>query len=141
MNLPKNLMACILFILSWIVLCFTLSILSGWSKLARKYPGKMKNIEERYWFCWNWFGKNLIGIKYGPLLTADLGPEGLGLSLLFPFRLWHSPILIPWESIKEIETKKMWMIHYARIEVDETVVNIRGEKGQAVFRYYKRKER
>ena len=82
----------------------------------------------------------MIGIKYGPFLTADLGAEGLGLSLLFPFRLWHPPILIPWESIKEIEAKKMWIFDYNRIVVDETVINIRGEKGKAIFRLYKKRK-
>ena len=137
MNLPKNLLGWILFILFWGVLCLVTSILSGWSKLARKYSGKMNNIEARYRFCWNWFGKGLAGVKYGPLLTADLGSEGLGLSLLFPFRLGHPPILIPWKFIKEIEMRKIWMIQYARIVMEEAVVNIRGEKGQAIFRYYK----
>jgi len=34
------------------------------------------------------------------------GPWGLHLSVLFPFRPGHPPLLIPWQDISAIETKR-----------------------------------
>ena len=84
------------FLFLWLVVSILLSYTGGWATLARKF---------RYRPTFNgsrWRGESgyMRGIAhYRNCLVIGANPEGLYLSVFFPFRLAHPPMLIPWSEV------------------------------------------
>ncbi|MEN6375049.1 MAG: hypothetical protein ABFD75_09755 [Smithella sp.] len=92
----------VFFIAIWIFVCFILSRVGGWGKLAQvyRYGGKFNGKRWRFRSCrMNGF------VNYNNCLTFGGNPEGLYINILAIFRFQHSPLLIPWSEIKEEKTK------------------------------------
>jgi hypothetical protein len=91
----------ILFLL-WII-----SRISGWALLARRFRAN----KPFYGETWSWQSARfrLLG-GYNNCLTVGANQEGISLSvmpIMFPLRLFHPALLIPWREI-EVETGKMF---------------------------------
>jgi hypothetical protein len=55
-------------------------------------------------------------VAYGGSLNIYSSPEGLYLSVLFPFRLGHPPLFIPWDAVRNAKTRRvLWT---ERVEFD-----------------------
>ncbi len=83
--------------LLWLMIGAITSVLSGWRALARYYrfrgqfPGA----------TWRWqSGALRYWTRYGNVLVVGAGPEGLYLGATFVMRVFHPPLLIPWNEIK-----------------------------------------
>ncbi len=90
------------FIAIWGFVCFILSRVGGWDKLAQVYrhDGKFNGKRWRFRSCrMNGF------VNYNNCLIFGANPEGLYINILAIFRFQHSPLLIPWSEIKEEKTK------------------------------------
>lgn len=49
-------------------------------------------------------------VAYSNCLTVHTSEDGLYLSILFPFRLGHPPVFIPWEAIyNPTRHRFLWM--------------------------------
>jgi hypothetical protein len=73
----------------------------GWTALATRY---------RAWDLydgdkWSFQSAQVGRSTYRSCLTIGVTPPGLHLSVLFPFRLCHPPLLIPWGDITTTETQ------------------------------------
>jgi hypothetical protein len=81
---------------------FLTSRLSGWGRLARRFRASEPFAGESW--SWQrarfrrWFG-------YNNCLTVGANQESFYLSILWPFRLFHPALLIPWREI-EVEMGK-----------------------------------
>jgi hypothetical protein len=92
-------------ILWWIVVGFVSSRITGWASLAQRY-----RYDERF------SGEHLrfrsammrYGGHYGNCLTMGVNPQGLFLSLSFPFFAGHRPLFIPWNDITVRRTHLLW---------------------------------
>lgn len=86
----------------WTV-CILISLLSCWRTLAARFPAP-KNFREGQ------LSKRQsarVGVaNYNNILTIGVSPAGLYLACIFPFRLMHSPILIPWQQVKAVRQKR-----------------------------------
>lgn len=81
----------------WVLVLLTISRLSGWSRLAERYSTSaapescvMRMVRAQW-------GSIMIT---GNIYTMACNNDGLYLGVLFPFRLGHPPLLIPWHDIK-----------------------------------------
>ena len=96
------------FVVLWLLMSGLVSWLSGWYGLSRRFHNADAVDGERFSFRsaaigWRWFP-----ISYGNCLFATIGSKGLALSILFPFRFLHPPLLIPWSAIDRCEEVKFW---------------------------------
>lgn len=96
------------FIGLWCAVSFGLSRISGWSLLARRF----RAAGPFYGETWGWQSARFRGwCSYNNCLTFGASSEGLYLSVMRPFRLFHRALLIPWSEI-EVETGKMMFGYY-----------------------------
>jgi len=96
----------------WILALLTISRLSGWARLAERYStaaepetGVMRMVRAQW-------GTIMIT---GNIYTIACNKGGLYLAVLFPFRLGHPPLLIPWHDIK---AKKISSFLAPRIQLE-----------------------
>ena len=97
----------------WIVVTALLSRLSGWRELAQRYP-HTGTPEESFSFqtvSFRW------AINYRNCVTIGLAPEGLSLSILKPFRMFHPSILIPWSVIRSADATRYFFYDATRIQI------------------------
>lgn len=81
--------------------------LGGWDRLARRYraPAGRRPREGQFEFI----GSGAFGLgQYNGCLMAGATPVGLYLAMWFPFRVGHPPLLIPWEAIRNAETRRVF---------------------------------
>lgn len=97
-------------LLLFFALYFCASIFGGWHQLARLYRTTLSIPREN--FHWQ-SAKMKWGIRYRSCLQIGLSKDGLYLSIFFPFRCWHPPLLIPWAEIVLIENRKGVLGHVA----------------------------
>jgi hypothetical protein len=90
----------------WMLVCFVLSITGGWHVLAARYATKVSFSGERFHFR----SARVGGVNYGGCLTFGSGPAGLYLAILFPFRIGHPPLAIPWSDVSAREARR-WLFH------------------------------
>ena len=85
------------------------SRISGWSLLAEAYPCLDQVEGRKRWFAslglrrWSYVPAN-----YGGIVILTYAPEGLRISLLFPFRIMHPPLFIPWREFARTEVTKVF---------------------------------
>jgi hypothetical protein len=88
-------------------LLWIISRISGWGLLARRFRTTEEFCGER----WGWQSARFRWLGgYNNCLTIGANPQGLYLSvmpIMFPLRLFHPDLLIPWQEI-EVETGKMF---------------------------------
>lgn len=76
-----------------------IAVLSGWRKLAGKFPSP-QNFTDGQLFTWQ---SGTVGVaNYNNVLIVRVSSHGLYLDCIFPFRLMHPPILIPWAQVKAV---------------------------------------
>ena len=80
----------------WITISFLLSIIGGWFSLSRRYKSPRTYYEDRYSFQSAAFR---YVVSYNRCLTIGGDEQGLHMSVMLPFRLFHPPIYIPWNDI------------------------------------------
>jgi hypothetical protein len=93
----------------WIALSLLLSYVGGWAALAKRYRADQDvdcGVGESFRFCSGSFGAT----SYGSCLTIGIHEKGLRLSVLFPFRIAHPPLFIPWSDFQNIHEGSHWFI-------------------------------
>lgn len=92
----------IFFVIIWLGVVLLLSLLSGWSRLAKIYRSRDSFAGEQWHFV---SGQLRNFVNYRNCLTVGANADGLYLSILFPFRAGHPPLFIPWSDITVSEEK------------------------------------
>lgn len=93
----------VIFIGLWLILCLLISMMSGWWQLAKQFSANNPPSGKRFILQ---SGK--IGLaRYNGCLFIYKSPEGLYISVLFPFRLGHPPLFIPWQAINNVKTQHL----------------------------------
>jgi len=99
------------FVVLWLFVCFILSRVGGWAKLARVYRYDETFNGER----WRFRSCRMNGYtNYNNCLTFGANSAGLYMKILPPFRFHHPPLLIPWSDIGE---EKVQGIIFAYLEL------------------------
>ena len=101
-----------LFILFWMFICYLISLVGGWRKLAEYYkrPEGMLLTGTKGILT----SLDLNGASYSGVVFIRVNDLGMYLSVLIFFRVGHPPLFIPWSDIK-IEEKQSFLFgksHY-----------------------------
>jgi hypothetical protein len=94
----------------------SISWISGWSLLARRFRATEPFVGER----WNWQSLIFRGwCGYNNCVTVGASPQYLYLSVMRPFKLmFHPPLLIPWNEISvECGRTLFGLLEYARLRI------------------------
>lgn len=86
-----------------------LSSLSGWQKLATRFPEIESPFEATTWrFC----SVRLGGIDYKSCVTITLSEQHVTLKVGFPFRDFHPNLSIPRSAIERGVGSKFWITEF-----------------------------
>jgi len=101
-------LACVpfLFIAFMCAVCFLISFITGWFALARRFKqqsapyGEIKTAGPFFYTVYMRFWSH-----YSSVIRLTAASDALYASVLFPFRIGHPPLRIPWDEIKLGRTK------------------------------------
>lgn len=87
----------------WLGSSFAFSRIGGWAALARESPDNQPATDEAFTRC-----SGSVGIaRYRGCLNLRASDAGLHLAMLFPFRLFHPPLFIPWSAFHDTTTRRL----------------------------------
>ena len=103
----------------WCAVLWFLAQLGGWSRLAEQFsansaqPGKVFHMRSAK------FGL----VNYGSCLSLTVNDSGLRLSVLFPFRIAHPPLFIPWSEFHGAREKRvMFIFPFLQVDVGSPTI-------------------
>ena len=120
MTFPE-LLPLLFFVPAMLVIGFVISQTSGWAQLSKTY--KLDGSYLGTWKQWQW-GK--IGwAAYKRCLWVGVDAQGLYLKIPALFCIpCHSPLSIPWSSIKSIERRSYWFYQCYEITLNDSPTKI-----------------
>jgi hypothetical protein len=116
----------IFFLSLWCGICCLLSWVGGWHSLSSKYGSNRTIAGQHFRFASMSMVRTPLPVNYNGCLFVTVGDEGIALSVLFPFRPLHPPLLIPWSAIESCTLRNFWFLQRA-------VVTISSPKQQMAF--------
>ncbi len=96
----------ILFVAFWCVVCFLISLFTGWFTLSRRFKkqsepqGETRSAGPLFYGVYMRFWSH-----YGSAVRLTAASDALYASMLFLLRLGHPPLRIPWSEIQFGRTK------------------------------------
>jgi hypothetical protein len=101
------------FVGMWLLVTGLLAVVSGWPALARRFPGGSRPVGEV-------LRRQVVGIGFAGekgVTNLIVSSSGLYLWATPLFRVWRSPILVPWSEVTYVsEHKPFWgHIHLLRL--------------------------
>lgn len=94
-----------LFVFSWIVAGIAVSRMTGWYRLAERFPLQGDFPSERWRFK---SATARFGSHYNNCLTIAADPAGFYVAMPWAFRIGHSPLCIPWNEITVSRAKVLF---------------------------------
>jgi hypothetical protein len=91
------------FIALWCGIMFMLSRFGGWGSLAQIYPAPSQPAGRKF----STASASLGGTNYNNCLIVVVANEGFFLQPWLPFRMFHPPLLIPWNAFSPFQERKM----------------------------------
>lgn len=85
----------------WVGVCFLISALGGWSRLAVHYESQSTFRGK----TWHFQSARLWLANYNGCLTIGADNSGLYLKVFPLFRVGHPPLLIPWYDVTTTQHK------------------------------------
>ncbi len=129
-----------LFVVVWCGIIALLSFKGGWHALAKLYPAQSQTSGESFWFTSMALGVGRAPVTYSNVLFIDLSPEGIGISILLPFRIFHPRLLISWMAVDDCKSEKFWFMTNTAVYLSEPKTRLLfGRRvGERVDEYWKR---
>ena len=98
---------------TWLAVSLVVSYTGGWYSLARSFR------TDSTFTGMKWRGESgwMRGIgQYHNCLVIGASPEGLFLSVFFPFRIAHPPLLIPWSEVT-LSKSRIFFVNIVRFRL------------------------
>jgi hypothetical protein len=95
------------------LVCLLLSLVSGWQRLAARYPATQPARGARFGAQ----SAGIGGVSYRNCLTIHVAADGLFLSMPIILRVGHPPLFIPWHAATKQETVKFLWSERVRLEI------------------------
>jgi hypothetical protein len=129
-----------LFVVMWFGMTGLFSYIGGWASLASKFASALPSRGERFRFASGSIGRRFRTVSYGNCLFVNVSPEGLGLSMFFPFRFMSPPLFIPWSDIDSVVEERILFVRIVRLEVrgQWARISLRGKPGKRAKEVYER---
>ena len=105
-NFLATLIIVIIFIAFWCAIGYLVSFLTGWLALARRFKkqsepyGEIRSAGPFFYSVYMRFWGH-----YSSVIRLTAASDALYVSILFPFRIGHPPLRIPWDEIRFGRTK------------------------------------
>ena len=117
------------FLSIWILSGYLLAKLSGWDRLSDEFRAGRK-----FDGSWAWFTSVQMRyrITYSNVIHIGFDEYGLHLKVLFPFRIGHPRLFIPWNEIQILALRK----HFLGASIQPLVL---GNTAQIRFNFSSRK--
>jgi hypothetical protein len=98
----------VFFVTLWCSVCYLLSFISGWRRLAAHYAATSATEGAQFLFR----GGSLGPVSYRGALHFSAAADGLFIWVILPVRLGSPRLFIPWRDIAA-SMQKSWMVDYA----------------------------
>jgi len=95
------------FIMIWIAFSILFGFVSGWSSLAKSYPGK--ELQNSFLGFQSIEMANIAPIFYRSCVFIGGDQKGIYLTAFFLFRTNHPPIFIPWRDISIVHRSAIFL--------------------------------
>jgi hypothetical protein len=96
--------------LFWCLLCYSISFLSGWHSLTRRFRAQHEPYGQTASALFSIRGVRMrFRTNYDNIIRLTVAEDALYLSVLFALRIGHPPLCIPWSEIKISKGKFLWM--------------------------------
>lgn len=102
------------FVALWCAVLFLTSQISGWAALARRF--RLASPFTGQTWAWN-RARMRWGTNYKNCLTIGADPMGLYLSVMFFFRLFHPPLVLPWQEVSVRRRRKILFFRYVELSL------------------------
>lgn len=110
----------------WCLVCLILSWASGWWVLSKHYSASQADVDflaSRTDRRKAFMRTGMIGpINYHSTLNFVAVPEGLRISVFFPFRLAHPPLFIPWEAFTNRREDSKLFSHRIKMSIGQPAI-------------------
>jgi hypothetical protein len=138
MNQTTIILICLAVAFGWCLLCYLVSVITGWGALAGRYPAQ--TVPRGTTFRLASLGTCRLG-GYNNALTAVVSDQGLYFSVFSIFRLGHPPMLIPWEAVAEVTEGKILNQTVTSIVLhhEQTRLLTGGRLGEAILEQAKKR--
>lgn len=105
-----------LFIAFWCVITLVVSIMGGWFVLAKYYRATQPFNGTRWHFrSASVHTESRPQSNYAGVLTLGANSQGLYISVLFPFRIGHPPLFIPWSEVESSEPHRQLLFSMVQL--------------------------
>jgi hypothetical protein len=109
------------FVGMWLIVSFVISHL-GWRSFSRRYSSQVRPAGIAYNSPSSWFG--ILG-HYHNVVRVVFTDTGVYFYVMFLFRAFHPPFLVPWESVKRVEKKDGFFGSYYWLEIANDAGRVR----------------
>jgi hypothetical protein len=94
----------------WALICVVISFLGGWHALSRRFGAQSEAYGENRSAGPFFYGVQMrFRVGYNSVIRMTAAADALHLSVLFPFRIGHPPLCIPWTEITMHKATFLWM--------------------------------
>lgn len=108
----------LVFAAMWAAMSLLLSYMGGWASLAEHYRDNGDVRCQTYYMRSGSVG----AIDYKSCLIIGVSKPGLRLSVLFPFRIGHPPLFIPWDQFHSVWERQTFLFDFLDMYVGTPVV-------------------
>jgi len=99
----------IFFVSLWCLVCFLISFTGGWYSLSRRFSAQTVPYGEKRSAGPLFYSVQMrLRTNYGSVVRLTAASDALYVSILFPFRVGHPPLAIPWNEITLRRTSFLW---------------------------------
>jgi hypothetical protein len=125
----------------WLSICALLSLIGGWYELAHQYRAKSQPVGKKFYVVSGSIGWPYFPVSYSSCLSAIVAESGFRLSVLFPFRILHPALFIPWSAVETVEEGRYVFIKRCVIRVHgfKRRIALYGGAGTAVAEAFNRR--
>ena len=102
----------------WCGACLLLSHIGGWAGLATRYRDGENAAGQSRYLCSGRIGM----VNYNSCLTLGVSKTGLRLAVLFPFRVGHRPIFIPWSDFHSVAQRRILFMPFLQAEIGKPAI-------------------
>ena len=94
----------------------------GWRSFAERYPASSRPAGSAHNSPRTRFASFIS--RYGNVVRVIFTADGVYFSVLFLFRPFHSPFLVPWDSVKRIEKKRGFLFDHYQLDIEDAAGEI-----------------
>lgn len=124
-----------LFALMWFGIGGSLSLLSGWWRLASRFPAADSIQGEHFRFVSGSMGSGFVPVSYGNCLFVTINENGFRVSILFLFRFLSPPLFISWAKVESVAEKQFLFMRYTAIRIRDNwpIISFYGKAGKHIL--------